>query len=117
MRTWLAFLLVVLAPVTTAAPLLVAVVPDLPGSSSGDDGFAVGCAQACDLTGWQATDGESTWGFPAGTTLEWVIEGNAARVIPIPADPIKAFRGSGPKGQVQHLLKERQRDRRKENGR
>jgi AbrB family looped-hinge helix DNA binding protein len=51
------------------------------------------------------------------TTLEWAIEGNTARVIPIPADPIKAFRGSGPKGQVQGLLKERQRDRLRENGR
>ena len=51
------------------------------------------------------------------TTLEWAIEGNTARVIPIPADPISAFRGSGPKGQVQRLLKERQRDRRRENGR
>ena len=51
------------------------------------------------------------------TTLEWAIEGNAVRVIPIPDDPIKAFRGSGPKGGVQRLLKERQRDRLRENGR
>jgi AbrB family looped-hinge helix DNA binding protein len=32
-----------------------------------------------------------------GSTLEWVIEGATARVIPLPADPIKAFRGSGKK--------------------
>jgi AbrB family looped-hinge helix DNA binding protein len=51
------------------------------------------------------------------TTLEWIIEGNAVRVIPIPADPIAAFRGSGPKGQVRRLLKERQQDRLRENGR
>ena len=51
------------------------------------------------------------------TTLEWAIEGNTARIIPVPADPISAFRGSGPKGLVQRLLKERRRDRRRENAR
>lgn len=50
------------------------------------------------------------------TTLEWIIEGNTARVIPLPDDPVKAFRGSGRKGLVSRLLKERLRDRRKENG-
>jgi len=53
----------------------------------------------------------------ANTTLEWAIEGNTARIIPIPADPVNAFRGSGSKGQVQRLLKERRLDRRRENGR
>jgi AbrB family looped-hinge helix DNA binding protein len=48
------------------------------------------------------------------TTLEWVIEGATARVIPIPSDPIKAFRGSGKKGLVKKLLKERKRDRQRE---
>ena len=56
-------------------------------------------------------------GIGPDTTLEWTIDGNAARVFPIPADPIKAFRGFGPKGQVQRLLKDRQRDRIRENGR
>ena len=51
------------------------------------------------------------------TTLEWAIEGNTARIIPVPADPISAFRGSGPKGLVQRLLKDRRRDRRRENAR
>ena len=51
------------------------------------------------------------------TTLEWIIEANSVRVIPIPEDPIAAFRGSGPKGQVQRLLKERGKDRLRENGR
>jgi bifunctional DNA-binding transcriptional regulator/antitoxin component of YhaV-PrlF toxin-antitoxin module len=50
------------------------------------------------------------------TVLEWVVEGNTARVIPLPADPIRAFRGSGRKGQVNTLLRERRRDRKKENG-
>jgi AbrB family looped-hinge helix DNA binding protein len=50
------------------------------------------------------------------TTLEWIVEGNTARVIPLPEDPIAAFRGSGQKGLVKQLLQERRRDRRKENG-
>lgn len=50
------------------------------------------------------------------TTLEWVVEGNTARVIPLPSDPVSAFRGSGKKGMVNRLLKERRRDRQRENG-
>ncbi len=53
----------------------------------------------------------------ANTTLEWAIEGNTARIIPIVDDAIDAFRGSGPKGQVRRLLKERRQDRHRENGR
>ena len=45
------------------------------------------------------------------TLLEWVVEGNAARVIPIPEDPISALRGSGKKGEVRQLLADRRRDR------
>lgn len=48
------------------------------------------------------------------TTLEWVVEGATARVIPVPADPVRAFRGSGKKGLVKQLLKDRRRDRQKE---
>ena len=51
------------------------------------------------------------------TILDWVVEGNTARVIPLPQDPVKAFRGSGKKGLVQRLLKERQKDREREDGR
>ncbi len=50
------------------------------------------------------------------TRLEWIVEGDTARVIPLPGDPIDAFRGSGPKGMVRELIKERQRDRLRENG-
>ena len=46
-----------------------------------------------------------------GTLLEWVVEGNTARVIPLPPDPIRAFRGSGPKGLVKQLLDERKKDK------
>ena len=55
-------------------------------------------------------------GIGPATVLEWVVEGNTARIIPLPADPIRAFRGSGRKGQVDTLLRERRRDRKKENG-
>lgn len=48
------------------------------------------------------------------TTLEWVVEGNTARVIPLPPDPIRAFRGSGQKGLVKKLLQERKRDRQRD---
>ena len=48
------------------------------------------------------------------TTVEWVVEGGAAKLIPIPDNPIKAFRGSGKKGLVSQLLKDRRKDRQKE---
>ena len=50
------------------------------------------------------------------TVLEWVVEGRTARVIPLPADPVRAFRGSGRGGQVAALLRERKRDRQREDG-
>jgi AbrB family looped-hinge helix DNA binding protein len=48
----------------------------------------------------------------ADTKLEWHIEGNALRVIPIPKDPISTFRGKG-RGiySTQDLLKDRARER------
>ena len=48
------------------------------------------------------------------TTVEWIIEGATARMIPVPDDPIRAFRGSGKRGLVKKLLKERRRDRQRE---
>lgn len=53
------------------------VVPDLPGSAVGGEGFAIGAGQANDLSGHQVTDGEGTWTFPlyqldAGGTV-WVV--------------------------------------------
>src|SRR5688572_26859060 len=63
-------LLVLALPGASAAPLLVAVVPDLPGSAAGDDGFAVASAEAAELAGWSVGDGESSWTFPPGARLE-----------------------------------------------
>ena len=51
------------------------------------------------------------------TTVEWVLEGGAAKLIPIPDNPIKAFRGSGKKGLVDQLLRDRRKDRQKEDAR
>ena len=48
------------------------------------------------------------------TTLEWIVEGKSLRVIPIPADPIGALRGSAKSGAVARLLKERSRDRKRD---
>jgi AbrB family looped-hinge helix DNA binding protein len=48
------------------------------------------------------------------TTVEWVVEGTTARIIPIPTNPVAAFRGSGKKGSVDRLLKERRQDRQRE---
>ena len=47
----------------------------------------------------------------ANTALEWIVEGNAARVVPIPDDPIAALRGSGKRGAVRRLLQDRRRDK------
>lgn len=48
------------------------------------------------------------------TLLEWVVEGETARVIPLPPDPIRAFRGSGRGVSVKSLLRSRRRDKQRD---
>jgi AbrB family looped-hinge helix DNA binding protein len=45
------------------------------------------------------------------TQIEWIEEGNAIKVIPLPKDPIKAFRGAG---RGRYTSDKLMRDRRKE---
>jgi AbrB family looped-hinge helix DNA binding protein len=46
--------------------------------------------------------------------LEWVVENDVIRVIPVHADPIAAFRGQGKGGAAQRLLADRQADKERE---
>jgi AbrB family looped-hinge helix DNA binding protein len=58
------------------------------------------------------------YGIDEGSRLEWLEEGGSIRVIPIPADPISALRGSAKgEGLFDRLMEERDRDRAKERAR
>ncbi len=52
------------------------------------------------------------YGIKGGDYLEWIDDGQVIKVIPLPADPIQALRGSA-KGEklVEKLLKSRREDR------
>jgi AbrB family looped-hinge helix DNA binding protein len=43
--------------------------------------------------------------------LEWIVDRNGIKVVPVTADPIDAFRGRGKGGSVERLLQDRKRDR------
>lgn len=55
------------------------------------------------------------YGIKSGDYLEWIDDGQIIKVIPIPADPIKALRGSA-KGEqlLKRLIESRQEDRQRE---
>lgn len=42
--------------------------------------------------------------------LEWIVDNDEIRIVPLKADPIAAFRGRGKGGSVKRLLQERKRD-------
>ncbi len=46
--------------------------------------------------------------------IEWIVEGDHIRVVPVRANPIDAFRGQGVGGAVDRLLQERKQDQAKE---
>lgn len=46
----------------------------------------------------------------AADRLEWVVENGQIRVVPVPANPIEAFRGRGRGGATTRLLADRKRD-------
>ena len=52
------------------------------------------------------------YGIKGGDYLEWIDDGQVIKVIPLPADPIEALRGSA-KGEklVERLLASRREDR------
>jgi len=43
--------------------------------------------------------------------LEWIVENNTLKVVPVREDPIEAFRGKGKGGAVKRLLEARAKDR------
>ena len=46
--------------------------------------------------------------------LEWIVDDDSIRVVPVLEDPIMAFRGRGKGGSTGRLLSERKRDRERE---
>ncbi len=48
-----------------------------------------------------------------GCGVEWLETAEGIFLLPVPKDPVKAFRGAG-KGSTKLLLRERQRDRERE---
>jgi AbrB family looped-hinge helix DNA binding protein len=49
------------------------------------------------------------------SNVEWVVEGNTIKIVPLPKDPVAVFRGRGSgRYSTEHLIEERVDDRRRE---
>ena len=58
------------------------------------------------------------FGIKPGQKLTWVEDGKIIYILPVPKDPIAAFRGSSKgSGLTEALLRSRREDRRRENAR
>ncbi len=52
------------------------------------------------------------------SSVEWIVDGNTIKIVPLPKDPVSAFKGRGSgKYSTKRLVDERRTERRKENGR
>lgn len=49
-----------------------------------------------------------------GDHLEWIVEADGIRVVPVLADPVEAFRGQGQGRSTERLLDDRRLDAQKE---
>ena len=55
------------------------------------------------------------FGLRGNSRLEWIIEGDVITVLPVPPDPVRAFRGSlTGTHSVKALIRQRLRERRRE---
>jgi AbrB family looped-hinge helix DNA binding protein len=54
------------------------------------------------------------FGLTPAQRLEWIVEPDGIRVVPVAADPIEAFRGRGMGGATGRLVADRQADRDRE---
>jgi AbrB family looped-hinge helix DNA binding protein len=50
----------------------------------------------------------------SSNSLEWIVDGNTIQVIPVPGNPVDAFRGRGRGGATKRLLLEREKERKQE---
>jgi AbrB family looped-hinge helix DNA binding protein len=52
------------------------------------------------------------YGIETDMQVEWIEDGNAIKIIPLPKDPIKAFRGAGKNRYTsEKLMRDRKRER------
>jgi AbrB family looped-hinge helix DNA binding protein len=54
------------------------------------------------------------FGLTPAQRLEWIVEPDGIRVVPVAEDPVEAFRGRGKGGAAARLVADRQADRERE---